>query len=206
MSRYTQIAFTPAVREQQRAHGSDRAYQGRAEDSPDAPIGEFEEQFIGQANSFFLASVTETGWPYVQHRGGPRGFVHVLDERTIAFADYRGNRQYVSVGNLTCDDRVALFFVDYTYQARLKAFGHARIVTELDDPELLNRLAPADGYQAKVERAVVIAIEGSTWNCNQHIPLLLPEDTVRRRVEELTSTIAELERRLAQTRQGNGAA
>ena len=198
MSRYAQIAFTPAVQAEQERQGSARAYK-RAVAGPDSspdPLGEPERLFIAERDSFFMASVNEDGWPYMQHRGGPAGFLHVLDEHTLAFADFRGNRQYVSVGNLANDDRVALFFMDYTNRVRLKAFGHARVVDAADDPELMQRLSDPQ-YPAHVERAIVIGVEGTDWNCSQHIPMLLPAADVRDAVGALRLKIEELDRQVA---------
>jgi len=128
--RFAQLAFTPAVRRAQERAGSRAAY-ARMETGAGAGhdrLGPEEAAFIAARDSFYMATVSETGWPYVQHRGGPRGFVRVLDEATLALADFRGNRQYVSVGNLAGDDRVSVFFMDYPNQRRLKRLGHARIV------------------------------------------------------------------------------
>jgi predicted pyridoxine 5'-phosphate oxidase superfamily flavin-nucleotide-binding protein len=138
-----------------------------------------------------MATVSETGWPYIQHRGGPTGFVRVLDETTIGFADFRGNRQYVSVGNLTTDDRVSLFFMDYPNKTRLKLFGRAKIVG-LDDQATLSRLETPD-YRARVERGFLIKVEGFDWNCPQHITERFTLDEVRAMTAPLTSRIAELE-------------
>jgi predicted pyridoxine 5'-phosphate oxidase superfamily flavin-nucleotide-binding protein len=134
--------------------------------SPDA-LSMHEAQFIAARDSFYMASVSETGWPYVQHRGGPKGFLKVIDAHTIGFADYRGNRQYVSVGNVSNDDRVSLFLMDYPNQQRLKLLGHARIIDAAAEPEIAAKLQ--DDYAAKVERGIVISIEGYDWNCPQHI-------------------------------------
>jgi predicted pyridoxine 5'-phosphate oxidase superfamily flavin-nucleotide-binding protein len=112
--------------------------------------------------------VSETGWPYVQHRGGPAGFLKVLDARTIGYADFTGNRQYISAGNLAGDDRVCLFLMDYPHQARLKILGRARVIDEDSDPELLARLDNPH-YRARVERGIVIRIEGFDWNCPKYI-------------------------------------
>ena len=117
----------------------------------------------------FIATVTENGWPYIQHRGGPPGFVKVLDAHTIAFADFRGNKQYISVGSMMRDDRVALFLIDYPNQERLKLFARARIVDIEEDPALILSLSDP-GYDGHVERAIVMTVEGFSWNCSQHIP------------------------------------
>lgn len=164
--RYASIAFTKSVRAMQVAEGSRSAYV-RLDGGEDRNhiLGANERAFIGARDSFYMASVSETGWPYVQHRGGPPGFVRVLDGQTIGYADFRGNRQYVTVGNLATDERVALFFIDYPTRTRLKLFGRARVV---EDGELLSHLEVAD-YGARVERGVVIGVEAFDWNCPQHI-------------------------------------
>jgi predicted pyridoxine 5'-phosphate oxidase superfamily flavin-nucleotide-binding protein len=123
-----------------------------------------EWEFIARRDSFYMASVTEDGWPYVQHRGGPKGFLRVLDDRTLAFADFTGNKQYITAGNLATNDRVALFLMDYPYQARLKIIGHARVVE--GDTELEAKVRVA-GYKAKVEWVMVVV--AFDWNCSQHI-------------------------------------
>src|SRR6266568_2962806 len=126
--RFAELAFTPLVKEQQKQHGSRHLYE-RVEQSPNPGdrLGPDEQSFIAEREGFYMASVTETGWPYIQYRGGSIGFLRVLDEQTLGFADLRGNRQYISVGNLHHDDRVALFLMDYAYQRRLKILGRAKI-------------------------------------------------------------------------------
>lgn len=169
MSRYTNLAYTSCVRQVQEEQGSARA-AARAlldDDDPD-PLTEAEAGFIADLDGFYLASVSESGWPYVQFRGGPPGFVHVVDEHTLAFADVRGNRQYITTGNLRADDRVALFFMDYARQARLKVFGRARTVELADDPKLAE-LVTTVRTDGRPERIVVIRVEGLNWNCSQHI-------------------------------------
>jgi predicted pyridoxine 5'-phosphate oxidase superfamily flavin-nucleotide-binding protein len=135
--RYHEIAFTPAVKAEQEAHGSRRSY-ARFEGGPErgGVVGPAEAAFLAERDSLYMATVTETGWPYVQHRGGPSGFLKVLDETTVGFADFAGNRQYVSVGSLTRDDRVALFAMDYASRRRLKLFGRARTTDLAGDPKL----------------------------------------------------------------------
>ena len=129
---------------------------------------EQEFDFIGERDSFYQATVSETGWPYVQHRGGPKGFLKVLDEHTLGFADFRGNRQYLSVGNLNANDRIAMILMDYPNRIRLKIWGRARIVHDHEDPELIARLE-VPSYRARVERGIVIHVEASEWNCPLHI-------------------------------------
>ena len=166
---FAAIAFTPAVKRMQEQMGSRPAYarMESVEREANHRLTDEASQFISARDSFYMGTVSETGWPYVQHRGGPRGFVRVLDEGTIGFADFKGNRQYVSVGNLMQDDRVSLFFMDYPNRVRLKLFGHARLVG-LEDESLLQRLVVPD-YRGRVERGLVIAVEGFDWNCPQHI-------------------------------------
>jgi hypothetical protein len=194
--RFAEIAFTPTVKKVQEQLGSRTAY-ARMEDVPESMnqnLSEAEAGFIAARNSLYMASVSETGWPYIQHRGGPPGFVRVLDETTIGFADFRGNRQYISVGNLMTDDRVSLFFMDYPNKTRLKLFGRAKIIG-LDDQATLSRLEKPD-YRARVERGFLIKVEGFDWNCPQHITERFTVDEVRAMTAPLTSRIADLEAEL----------
>ena len=168
--RFAEIAFTGSVKAAQEHYGA-RAQNARLEASGPAndALGPAETAFIEQRDTFFMASVSETGWPYVQHRGGPRGFLRVVGARRLAFADFRGNRQYVSTGNLARDDRVALILVDFAQPRRLKILGHARIVdAEQADPEIRLAVALPD-YRAVVERVAVIDVEAFAWNCPRHI-------------------------------------
>jgi predicted pyridoxine 5'-phosphate oxidase superfamily flavin-nucleotide-binding protein len=195
--KFAEIAFTPTVKKVQEQQGSRTSY-ARMEGVPEAmnhALTSAEAGFIAQRDSLYMATVSETGWPYIQHRGGPAGFVRVLNEHTIGFADFRGNRQYVSVGNLMADDRVSIFFMDYPNRTRLKLFGHARIVG-LDDQAMLGRLELPD-YRARVERGFLITVEGFDWNCPQHITERFTLDEIRAMSEPLTTRIAELEAELA---------
>ncbi len=195
--RFAEIAFTDTVRRIQEAQGSRRSYARFDGDAAiNATLGPNEAGFIAARDSFYMASVGETGWPYVQHRGGPIGFVRVLDERTLGFADFRGNRQYVSVGNLTHDARVALIFMDYANQTRLKLLGRVKLVG-LDDTQILSRLTSLD-YRARVERGFVVDVAGYDWNCPQHITprYTLPEIEaanagLRQRIAELEAELGE---------------
>jgi predicted pyridoxine 5'-phosphate oxidase superfamily flavin-nucleotide-binding protein len=197
--RFADIAFTPAVQAEQTRRGSRAAYAamsaGRSGGTPADMPEERELAFIEARDTFYLASVLETGWPYVQHRGGPAGFIRRVDARTIGWADYAGNRQYVSIGSAAADDRVALIFVDYPHQQRLKVFGHMRVYDASDRPDLAPRLG-VQHYKARVERFVLISIEAFDWNCPQHIT---PRFTLAE-IEELTAPlharIAELEAQL----------
>lgn len=194
---FAEIAFTPMVKKVQEDLGS-RASYARMEHLPHAVNYRFtdaEAGFIAARNSLYMATVSETGWPYIQHRGGPTGFVRVLDAGTVGFADFRGNRQYVSVGNLMTDERVSLFFMDYPNKTRLKLFGRAKIVGS-DDEAVLSRLEMPD-YRARIERGFVITVEGFDWNCPQHITERFTPDEVRAVTAPLTARIAELEAELA---------
>lgn len=181
-----------ALREQERYYGRSRPV---TPDGPGDPLGEREAEFIAARDSFYMATVGETGWPYVQHRGGPAGFVRVLDEKTLGFADFRGNRQYVSVGNLQGNDRVSLFFMDYAGKTRLKLLGRARTLAP-DDPVVAEKLA-VPGYRGLPERGLLIDVEAFDWNCSQHITprFTLPE--IEAATAPLRTRIAELEAALA---------
>ena len=164
---YAKTMFSEAAKRLQEQHGSRAQYErlGALGESGDA-LGPAERDFIARRDSFYLASITEDGWPYVQHRGGPKGFLRVLDGRTLTFADFSGNKQYITAGNLATNDRVALFLMDYPHQARLKIIGHARVVE--GDKELEAKVR-VEGYRAKVERVVTIEVTAFDWNCSQHI-------------------------------------
>jgi predicted pyridoxine 5'-phosphate oxidase superfamily flavin-nucleotide-binding protein len=191
MRGFSKIAFTPAVKAAQERMGSRAAY-ARLERGSDAPdtLGDDEIAFLSERDSFYMASIGESGWPYIQHRGGPKGFVRVLDDRTIAFADLRGNRQYISLGNVAGDDRVALIFVDYPNRARMKILARATIVTRADDPDTFARVAG----DAPAERAFVLRIEGVDWNCPQYITPRFTEDEVLEMTRPLLEKLEAVER------------
>ncbi len=198
MSRaYSDIAFTPAVRAVQTRMGSRSAYAplDRTLDKRDALTGE-EVEFIQERDGFYQATVSESGWPYVQYRGGPAGFLKVLDAKTLAYADFRGNVQYISVGNLTGNDRVSIFLMDYANQRRLKILGRVRLVDAGEDAALMARLKMPD-YPARIERALVITIEGYDWNCPQHITPRFTEDEIEKGVAPLREEIERLSKALA---------
>lgn len=172
MSRaFAEISFTPSVLAIQEQQGSAEGYAKFL--SPDADrgdhLGPAEAEFISKRDGFYQATVSDTGWPYVQFRGGPAGFLKVLDDKTIAYADFRGNRQYLSAGNLADNDRVSLILMDYPNRRRLKIWGRAKLVGVKDDPLLITRLQNPT-YRALPERAAVIKIEALDWNCPAHIP------------------------------------
>lgn len=174
MRKYLDIATTSSVAAAQDHYGSAErwariAARGGADETPGSQrLGPAEAAFIRERDGFYLASVSETGWPYVQYRGGPAGFLTTLDPTLLGFADFRGNRQYITTGNVQVNDRVSLFLMDYAHQRRLKIFARMRIIDPADDPLLAKRLTMPD-YPARVERLVLIAVEAFDWNCPQHI-------------------------------------
>jgi len=166
---FAKIAFTPRVQAAQTRMGSRDAYRAAEQGAAEAlELSPYEIEFIGARDSFYQGTVGESGWPYVQHRGGPTGFLKVLDPHTIGYADFSGNRQYISVGNLDGNDRVSLFLMDYPGQRRLKIWGRARLINEDAEPALVARLESPD-YRARVERGVIIAVEAFDWNCPKYI-------------------------------------
>jgi uncharacterized protein len=189
------VAFTPAVRAVQDRRGSRRAY-ARLEDNGgwNNTVTADLAAFIALRDSLFFATASAAGQPYVQHRGGPRGFLRVLDDRTLGFADFRGNRQYITVGNLAENDQAFMFLIDYEQRQRIKLWGRARVIE--DDAALLERLMP-EGYRARPEQAILFKLEAWDANCPQHIPRLYAEDDVARIVGKLEARIAALEMQLA---------
>jgi predicted pyridoxine 5'-phosphate oxidase superfamily flavin-nucleotide-binding protein len=185
------VAFTPAVKAQQQRMGSRESYArmetGRGWSDRITPDL---EAFIAARDSFYIATASAEGQPYIQHRGGHAGFLRVLDDSTLAFADYSGNRQYISIGNLSENDRVALILMDYPNRQRIKIWGRAEVVE--NDPELLTRLVDPD-YGARPERAIVLHLEAWDKNCPQHIRPRFTEEEVAPVIEELQKRIAELE-------------
>lgn len=180
-------------------HATRRHYFGNARVEPAAaghdPLTPDEADFIAARDSFYLASVTESGWPYVQHRGGPAGFLRVLDERTLVFADYVGNRQLVSTGNVAADDRVSLFLMDYPNRTRLKILGHARVEDAREHPELVAQFAEPE-VQRIVERLFFIDVVSFDWNCPKYITPRYTAAEIAEAVAPLKNRIAELERQL----------
>ena len=196
-NRFAEIAFTPAVTAQQEAYGSRASYARFSEGEPwNDRLGPKEIEFITVRDGFYLASVSETGWPYVQFRGGAPGFLRVLDERTVAWADFRGNRQYVSVGNASGNDRVSMILMDYANRRRLKILGRVEIREVGADDSLAARLA-VPGYRAVVERAVLVHLAGFDWNCPQHITPRFTLDEIEQATKPLRERVAELEAKLA---------
>ena len=195
--RFAELAFTPAVQEQQRQHGSRHLYE-RVENSTDLGnrLGADEQAFLKDRDGFYMASVTETGWPYIQFRGGEKGFLHVLDDQTLGFADLRGNKQYISLGNLQNDDRVALFFMDYRRQSRLKILGRAKVYEGNEEARSLIERLRVPGEKTPPERAMLIHVEAFDWNCPQHI-------TPRYTESELAEILTPMRKRLEELEQEN---
>ena len=191
------IVFTPTVKALQQARGSRHAY-ARMEQGRGFRTGIDDEMrgFVEAQTTLFMATANLDGQPYIQHRGGPPGFLHVLDEHTLAFADFTGNRQFVSTGNLEDNPKAQLFLMDYAHRQRLKIWGEARVET---DPALVERLMPA-GYKARAEQAVLFTVKAWDANCPQHIPQLIPVDEVVPAIVERDARIAELEKELAALR------
>jgi uncharacterized protein len=189
--RFQELAFTPNVKKNQLEHGSRHQYERMEKTSPAGnTLGSPEQTFIQARDSFYMASVSETGWPYIQHRGGNKGFVHIINPGLIGFADLRGNKQYISLGNLQHDTRVALFFMDYPHQTRLKILGRVEIHEhDPEAPALIESFRPADKSDI-VERVILIHVEAFDWNCPQHI-------TPRYTVEEFQEALDPVRERLA---------
>ncbi|WP_109487661.1 pyridoxamine 5'-phosphate oxidase family protein [Occallatibacter savannae] len=165
---YARTMFSEPAKKLQERAGSRKQYERMVNSGYfENGLSEFEKEFIEARDSFYMATVTPDGWPYIQHRGGPRGFLQVVGERTLAFAEYSGNKQYISAGNLSVSDRASLFLMDYPNQARLKIIGHARLLKPGEDPYVDKWLVKEKA--AKAEGVVLIDVVGFDWNCSQHI-------------------------------------
>ena len=187
------LVFTPAIKALQERYGSRRQYaklesSGKGRDA----LGAEESEFLGERDSFYMASVGAGGWPYIQHRGGPKGFLKVIDEHTIAFADFRGNKQFISTGNVTTDDRVALIAVDYPGRVRLKLLGHAQLFEGAQAAEWIARTGDSQ-YDATIERVFVIRVEAFDWNCPQHITPRFTESQIRQVLTPVENRLGALE-------------
>lgn len=196
------IAFTDAVKEMQEKLGSRSSYARMEKESYVDGLTENEVDFIAQRDSFYMASIGASDYPYIQHRGGPKGFLKVLDEKRLGFIDFKGNMQYITVGNLVTNNNVALIMVDYPARARLKIYAKATVVELKDDPALFD-LLDLNEYKFRPERMMVLNIEAYDWNCPQHItPRYTAEDieeafeTQRSRIDKLEGTIKELKEQL----------
>ena len=197
---FADIAFTPAVQSLQERYGSRSQYARMQAKAGPAELGAYESEFLTAADSFYLATVSETGWPYVQHRGGPRGFLKVLSSRQIAFADFRGNLQFVSAGNAAGNDRASIIVMDYARRRRLKLLGHLRFVAVAEADPVLVRQIELPGYRARVERVALIDVAAFDWNCPQHITQRFTLDQVEEAAKPLRDRIAALEEELRDAR------
>jgi predicted pyridoxine 5'-phosphate oxidase superfamily flavin-nucleotide-binding protein len=198
------IAFTPAVKTEQERRGSRAAYaRMEAKGGWATTVTPELAAFIAETGSFYLATASKDGQPYVQHRGGPKGFLHVIDETTLAFADFTGNRQYITAGNLAENARVCLLLMDYANRRRVKVWGTARVVG--DDAELMRRLFPA-GYRARPEQAIVVKVTAWDANCPQHIPQMFSAEDVEEAVAALKRRIEALEQENAALRNSRATA
>jgi len=196
---FLDIAITPSVRAAQAEMGADGIWSDFRGHREFDQFTENEKAFIGGRDSFYMASVSETGWPYVQHRGGPRGFLKVVDDRSLAFADYRGNRQYISTGNFAANDRVSLILMDYPSRSRLKIYAHVEKLRPDDEPAL-TELVTDDAYKAKIERIFRLRLVSFDWNCQQHITPRFTEEDVVTAVQSLRERLARLEAENAELR------
>jgi predicted pyridoxine 5'-phosphate oxidase superfamily flavin-nucleotide-binding protein len=189
---FLDIAATPGVRAAQQANGSGDYWAAFKGDRPSDRFTEAETAFIAGRDSFYMATVSESGWPYVQHRGGPSGFIRVLDNRTLGVADFRGNRQYISAGNLASEGRAALILMDYPNRRRLKIYAHVETKDLAADPELAAKLT-LPGYRAKVERSLIMHLAAFDWNCPQHITQRFSEAELAPALAPLRSRLEALE-------------
>ena len=189
---YLKSLLTPSVREAER-HYYGREYPSFEESPETDELGESEREFIESRDSFYLATITEDGWPYLQHRGGPPGFLRVIDGNRIGFADYRGNRQMISVGSMGRDDRVSLFLMDYPSRSRLKIMGRARVIDVRGEPELAGKVEPPGGHASPPERVFEIEVQSYDWNCPKFITPRYTEEQIAGIVAPLKERIARLE-------------
>ena len=190
--RYFDIAATPSVVEAQIANGSRDMYAGMEDDPSPVEISADVADFIAGRDSFYMATVSETGWPYVQHRGGPPGFLKVLDATTVGFADFRGNRQYISLGNASANNRAALILMDYPHRRRLKIYARIEARDLKTDPELARQLA-LPGYRALPERAILLHVEAFDRNCPQYITPRFTNGEIEAAIEPMRLHLAALE-------------
>ena len=194
--KFAEIMFTDSVKAVQNLYCT-RVQNERLTQhgGPNDVLGKQETDFIHARDSFYMATVNEAGWPYLQARGGATGFIQVIDGKTLGYADFRGNTQYISMGNLMKNDRVALFFMDYPSRSRLKLLGHARFENVSDNPKLAARLE-VQNYRARIERVVLITVEAFDWNCSQHITQRFSQEELRPVIETMRARIHELEEQL----------
>ncbi|MBX7170539.1 MAG: pyridoxamine 5'-phosphate oxidase family protein [Pyrinomonadaceae bacterium] len=194
--KFFDLTFTESVKQAQEKYGSRRNYARFEGGKPDFyGLMDGEREFIEQRDGFYIATVNNEGQPYIQFRGGPKGFLKVLDDKTLGYADFRGNLQYISVGNLGENDKAALFLMDYANQRRLKILANVEVKDAKDDPELIEKLTVPD-YKAKIERAMILHVEAFDWNCPQHITPRYTMDEIRQMVAPMNEHIAKLEKEI----------
>jgi len=165
---FTKLAFTDSVKKVQEKYGTRKSYARMEEGGDQHELTQREIQYIQSRDSFYMATVGENGWPYVQFRGGPKGFLKIMDNTTIGYADFRGNRQYISVGNINSSQKAALILMDYPSQSRLKIWAESEVIDTAEDSALLKKLGDQN-YEAKIERLIIFNIKAYDWNCSQHI-------------------------------------
>jgi len=197
--RFLRTLDTPGIRAARAANGVGELWETTDVDRPADRFSQSETAFIAERDSFYLATVSQTGWPYIQHRGGPRGFLRVLDESTLGFADFRGNRQYLTLGNLVDDDRVALFLMDYARRRRLKILARISAHDLKAEGDLAARLA-TPGYRGLAERGFTLRLHAFDWNCPQHITPRFTADEIEAAITPLRARLRDLEAENARLR------
>ncbi len=198
--KFYDLTFTPSVKAAQELYGTRRNYARFEGGEPDFyGLTDAENDFIESRDGFYMATVNEDGQPYIQFRGGPAGFLKVLDDRTLGFADFRGNLQYISVGNLKANDKAAIFLMDYASQTRLKLLVTVEVMDAKDDPDVIEKLT-VPGYKAKIERAMILRVDAFDWNCPQHITPRYTMDEVRKMNAPLYEHIEKLEGEIEELR------
>lgn len=197
---YASLAFTEPIKALQERYGSRQTYARVEKQTRFDGLTDDDMAFIADRDSFYLASFGENGFPYIQHRGGPKGFLHVIDPTTLGFVDFSGNKQYISVGNIQTHPQVSLILVDYPRQARLKIYATAEVVELTDRPDLLSQLDPAD-YKHKPERILLLHVEAVDWNCPQHITPRYTTDEISAALAPQREYIAKLEAEIAALRE-----
>jgi uncharacterized protein len=190
--KFLEMARTPGVIAAEERNGSAKFFEDFKGHRDFDRLAESEREFLAARDSFYMATISESGWPYVQHRGGPKGFLKVLDEKTMGFADFRGNLQYISLGNIATRDKTSLFFMDYPNRTRLKMFVHTEERSLAGDPTLSTALS-LPGYRAKVERALIFHLEAFDWNCPQHITPRYTKQELQPIFEDMESQLRQLQ-------------
>ncbi len=185
---FTKFAFTESVKKAQELYGSRKAYARMGESGDSYVLTEREISFVESRDSFYMATVGENGWPYVQFRGGPRGFLKIIDNTTLGIADFRGNRQYISVGNINATNKASLFLIDYPSQTRLKIWAISEIFDAYQNQELLEKVKMPD-YNALIERIIIFKIQAYDWNCPQHITPRYTTEEIQREITKLNPNL-----------------